>query len=57
VLAANVGLTGLKKGAGRRADGQGRVLAYCPRRMLYEARAIRRFGVKPTDTIVFVVEP
>jgi len=55
VLAANVGLTGLKKAlAGERMGS--RVLAVLPPKDAYGSAGNSQIGVKPTDTIVFVVD-
>jgi FKBP-type peptidyl-prolyl cis-trans isomerase len=55
VLAANVGLTGLKQAlAGERMGS--RVLAVLPPKDAYGSAGNSQIGVKPTDTIVFVVD-
>jgi peptidylprolyl isomerase len=55
LLAANVGLPGLKKAlAGQRMGS--RVLAVLPPADAYGSQGNAQVGVKPTDTIVFVVD-
>ena len=55
MLAANVGLPGLKKAlAGQRMGS--RVLAVLPPADAYGSQGNAQVGVKPTDTIVFVVD-
>jgi FKBP-type peptidyl-prolyl cis-trans isomerase len=55
VLAANVGLTGLKQALTGQRMGS-RVLAVLPPKDAYGSAGNSQIGVKPTDTIVFVVD-
>lgn len=55
VLAANVGLTGLKQALTGQRMGS-RVLAVLPPQDAYGSAGNSQIGVKPTDTIVFVVD-
>jgi len=55
VLAANVGLVGLKQALTGARMGS-RVLAVLPPKDAYGAQGNTQIGVKPTDTIVFVVD-
>jgi peptidylprolyl isomerase len=55
VLAANVGLTGLKEALTGKRMGS-RVLAVLPPKYAYGSKGNSQIGVKPTDTIVFVVD-
>jgi peptidylprolyl isomerase len=55
VLAANVGLTGLKQALTGARMGS-RVLAVLPPKDAYGSQGNSQIGVKPTDTIVFVVD-
>jgi FKBP-type peptidyl-prolyl cis-trans isomerase len=55
VLAANVGLVGLKQALTGARMGS-RVLAVLPPKDAYGSKGNSQIGVKPTDTIVFVVD-
>ena len=55
VLAANVGLSGLKQALTGQRMGS-RVLAVLPPKDAYGSAGNSQIGVKPTDTIVFVVD-
>ena len=55
VLAANVGLAGLKQALTGQRMGS-RVLAVLPPKDAYGSAGNSQIGVKPTDTIVFVVD-
>ncbi len=55
VLAANVGLVGLKQALTGARMGS-RVLAVLPPKDAYGSQGNSQIGVKPTDTIVFVVD-